>query len=384
MLTITQATGRVANGSVALHGQLALTAGLPGGELAWHLADLPLHALLGKPLQRLMIAEASGRLTRVGNGYRLESTVRVPELVLDPAELDARELRLTRLAVHCTGTATPPFTHVALGACTVQATEAYLSLSHGVLALGAQPRLTIGVDGWLGGAFVNALVPEAPTQFPDPLTVRGQVTVPLRGKVWPAMHWHLAVTGNHLVLEEMTFTAVQATVVKTAQQLDITDLRATRDAGSVQGTGSWRLGGPADGSMQVQAAQVPLQTTLGRSPAQASYVLEGTVSGPVRVRMRQDSVQITMEQQVSVLRLRRGSAILAQLPLIRVQGTLGVDASTWWARQVEVAGDALTLVVQQGRLQTRPADTASFQIDATSAVHRAATTAACSTCRAPP
>jgi hypothetical protein len=366
VLTVTQATANVAGGTVDLHGQLAIAAETPTGTLEWQLTNLSLHPLLGKPIQRFVLAQASGHITHDDKGYHIQSTARVPEFALLPTEIDDRELRLTRVAFDCTATTLPPFTQLTLGSCTVQAPEAHLTLHQGKVALGAQPQLTTEVDGWLAGPFVNALVPETPTPFPEPLFVHGPLTVPLYGKVWREMQWQLAVKSQRFLFEEMAFTDLQATVVKAPQQLDITDLQSTRETGHVQGSGSWRLAGPAAGNMHLQAEQVPLQRVLRRDAAGQQYIVEGAVSGPVQLLTGKDGVQHTGEYQVTDLRLRRDALTLAQMPAARIAGTFGREPNgTWWARQLELLGEALTLSIREGRLPTRPVDTAGFQVEAT-------------------
>jgi hypothetical protein len=366
ILTVSQASARVAGGEATLHGYLALTAGRSEGALEWHLANLSLHTLLGNPLQHFVVSQASGRISRDDQGYHLENTVHIPELSLLPAEIDARELRLTRATLHCTGTVVPSMTRLALTTCGLHATEAQLALSNGTLLFGPQPQLTVEVDGSLEGPFVNALAPEIPAQFLEPLLVRGPVTVPLHGKVWLGLQWHLAVQGSRFVFEDMVFTSLQATVVKSPGQLDIVALQAIRANGQVQAAGAWRLGGPADGSMQVHAEQVPLHKPLAPSATGIQYVIEGIASGSVMIGMGKDGVQLSVEHRVSSLRLRRDATTLAQVPMARIHGTFGRDRNdTWWARQLEVQAEALTLTIRHGRLQAQPTDTEDFQVEAT-------------------
>src|SRR4029453_9424307 len=63
VLTVTQATANVAGGTVDLHGQLAIAAETPTGTLEWQLTNLSLHPLLGKPIKRFVLAQASGHIT---------------------------------------------------------------------------------------------------------------------------------------------------------------------------------------------------------------------------------------------------------------------------------------------------------------------------------
>jgi hypothetical protein len=363
-LRVTQASAKVAGGEVMLQGQLSLKEATSSGGLQWQITNIPLHTVLGKPLQYFIISKASGRITHDRDGYHLESVVQIPKFALQRAELDDRELRLTRAALHCKTTMASPLARLTIDTCTLQAAEARLSLRDVVVEFGSQPRLTVQVKGWLSGKFVNALVPEAPIQFPEPVDVDGPVIVPLHGKVWVGMQWRLAVKSDRHVFEEMVFTDLRATVVKMVGRLDIPDFQARRGSGRLQGSGSWHLGGPANWTMQMQAHQVPLQQPLVRDAPGGPYVLEGTVAGPVTIQTGKDGIEFVVDQQVRALRLRHGSAMLAQLPAAQIHGTIGRERDgTLWARQLGVLGDALTITIQDGRLPARAADPAGFQVD---------------------
>ena len=85
-LTIPHISARAFGSDVVLTGDLPLAAHTPGGEIDWHMVNLPLHKVLGEPLQRFVISQMSGRLTRDGTLYRVQSVVQFPELRLDPAD----------------------------------------------------------------------------------------------------------------------------------------------------------------------------------------------------------------------------------------------------------------------------------------------------------
>ena len=104
--------------------------------------------------------------------------------------------------------------------------------------------------------------PEVPGHFPDLVHVDGQISVPFREPVWPA-GWRLAVTSERFVFDEI-FTEVHTTVVKSADRLEIADLRAKRGTGRLHGAGAWRLAAPADGGLQVEMDRITLQQSLAQ------------------------------------------------------------------------------------------------------------------------
>ena len=85
----------------------------------WRVVNLPVHNVLGKPLQHFVVSQSRGRLTRDGKVYRLQNVVRFPELRLEPAELDQREFRVMQAVFQCTATLSLPFTHLAFDGCTI-------------------------------------------------------------------------------------------------------------------------------------------------------------------------------------------------------------------------------------------------------------------------
>ena len=119
IITIPQVSARAFGSDIVLKGDLPLAEDAPGGGIDWRLANLPLHKVLGKPLQHFVISQFSGRLTRHGKGYRVQSVVQFPELRLDPAELDQREFRVTQAVFQCTATLSLPFTHLAFDGCSI-------------------------------------------------------------------------------------------------------------------------------------------------------------------------------------------------------------------------------------------------------------------------
>jgi hypothetical protein len=117
-------------------------------------------------------------------------------------------------------------------ACRLHAAEALLSLRGSAVDLGLKPQRMLQVAGSLAGSLISALAPEVPGQFPDPVGVDGQLTVPLRGAVWHEMGWRLAVTSDRFVFDD-TLTEVHTTVVKSVDQIEVADLQV--------GTGKCRL-----------------------------------------------------------------------------------------------------------------------------------------------
>ena len=180
----------------------------------------------------------------------------------------------------------------------MNAAEAQLSLRGSVVDLPSAPQLTSRVDGSLAGSLV-ALAPEVPGHFPDLVHVDGQITVPFREPVWPAMGWHLAVTSERFVFDEI-FTEVHTTVVKSADRLEIADLRAKRGTGRLHGAGAWRLAEPADGGLQVELDRITLQQSLAQDAAGRPYLVEGTVSGTVAWQMGHEGERLTVDAECSV------------------------------------------------------------------------------------
>ena len=203
----------------------------------------------------------------------LETSAQVPTFALAPGTLGQRQPHLTRLAVTCTLQLQPPYTRMDTEACQLHAAEAQLSLRGSAVDLGSAPQLTLQVDGSLAGSLVAALVPEVPGKFPDRVHVDGQITVPFREPVWQAMGWRLAVTSERFVFDEI-FTEVHTTVVKSADRLEIADLRARRGTGRLHGAGAWRLAEPADGGLQVELDRITLQQSLTQDAAGGPYVVE--------------------------------------------------------------------------------------------------------------
>jgi hypothetical protein len=118
-LRVPQVSAKAFGSDVVLKGDLPLTEDTPGAGLDWHVVNLPLHDVIGKPLQRFVVSQSSGRLTRNGKVYRLESVVRFPELRLEPAALQQREVRSLKGLVHCTATLALRFARLAFDGCSI-------------------------------------------------------------------------------------------------------------------------------------------------------------------------------------------------------------------------------------------------------------------------
>ena len=330
-LTITQADASVAGGTIALQGEVSLQDFAPAPALQWRLADIHLDQLLGPAFQAVTIAEATGRLTPQGNGLMLETSAQVPTFALAPGTLGQRQPHLTRLAVTCTLQLQPPYTRMDTEACQVRTAEAQLSLRGSAVDLGPAPQLTLQVEGSLAGSLVAALVPEVPGKFPDRLHVDGQITVPFRQPVWQAMGWRLAVTSERFVFDEEVFTEVHTMVVKSADRLEIADLRARHGTGLLHGAGAWRLAQPAEGGLQVELDRITLQPSLSQDAAGGPFALESTVSGTVAWRMGHEGEHLTVDARVQRLHLRHAATTLAEVPQGRLHGRLGRDHDgTWW------------------------------------------------------
>jgi hypothetical protein len=228
-LTISQAEASIAGGAIALQGEVSLQDFASGPALQWQLAGIHLDQLLGPTFHAVAITEATGRLSPQGDGLILETSVQVPTFALAPGTLGQRQPQLRRVAVACALQLQPPFTRLDTEACGLQAAEAQLSLRGSSVDLGSAPQLTLRVDGSLAGSLIAALAPEVPGYFPDVVHVDGQLTVPFREPVWPAMGWHLAVTSERFVFDEI-FTEVHTTVSKArcpVQSPGIWDMRVS-------------------------------------------------------------------------------------------------------------------------------------------------------------
>ena len=364
-LTVTQAEGSVAGGTIALQGEVSLQNLAPDQALQWRLAGIHLDQLLGPAFQAVTISEATGRLTPQGDGLMLETSVQVPTFALAPGTLGQRQPHLTRVAVTCTLQLRPPYTRLSTEACRLHAAEAQLSLHGSAVDLGSAPQLTLQVDGSLTGSLVAALVPEMPGQFPDLVRVDGQISVPFREPVWPAMGWRLAVTSERFVFDD-TFTEVHTTVVKSADRLEIADLRARRGTGRLHGTGAWRLAEPAGGGLHVELDRIALRQSLTKDAAAEPSVVEGMVSGAVAWQMGHESERLTVDVRMHRLHLRHAAATLVEVPEGRLHGRLGRERDrTWWGDPLAFQSDDLTVTLHQGRVRLSGPEAARFEVHTT-------------------
>jgi hypothetical protein len=368
ILTIPQASARAFGSDMVLKGVLPLAVDAPGGGIEWRMDNLPLHKVLGKPLQHFVISQFSGRLTRDGERYRIQSVVQFPELRLDPGEIDQREFRVTQAVFQCIATLSLPFTHLAFDDCSIASPEMHLTLHNGVFALGEQPQISLRLNGDLSGRFVNALAPEVPVQFTDLVHVSGPYSIRLQGNVWVGMQWDLAVTGNRFVFADMPFTDVETRVVKAIGRLEIADVKAKRGQGHLEAAGAWHFvhrGQPAEGDMRLHVHHIPMQQVLRQDTPDGRYILEGTVDGPTTVQTGRNGWQLTAEVQLHMLRLRRDSTTLAELPAARLRGRFGRERHDWlWARELALLGDDLKITVRHGRLPVQLYDQAAFEVEA--------------------
>jgi hypothetical protein len=364
-LTITQAEARMAGGVVALQGEVPLQDATPDQALQARLAGIHLDQLLGPAFQFVTIAEATGHLTQQGDGFLLETSVQVPTFALAPGTLGQRQPHLTHVAVTCTLRLLPPFTSLATEACLVQAAEAQLSLRASAVDLDPKLQLTLQVAGSLVGSLVAALAPEVPGQFPDLVRVDGQITIPFREPIWPAMGWRLAVTSDRFVFDD-TLTEVHTTVVKSSDRLEIADLRARRGTGRLHGTGAWRLAEPADGGLQVEMDRISLRQSLAQDAAGSPYVVEGVLSGTIAWQMDYHGEHLTVDARVHGLHLHHAAATLVQLSEGHMHGRLGRERDgIWWGDALAFQSDNLTVTLPQGHVRLSPAEAAHFEVHAT-------------------
>jgi hypothetical protein len=363
-LTITQAEARVAGGLMALQGEVAFQEPTPSQVLHWRLVGIRVEQVLGAAWQPVTIAEATGRLSKQGDGLVLETAVQIPVFALAPGTLGRRQPRLTHVALTCTLTLPRSLTRLAMEACRLHATEAQLALRDSAVDLGPKPQLTLQVDGSLAGSLLSALAPEVPGHFPDTVRVAGQLTVPLRGAVWHEMSWRLAVTSDRFVFDD-TLTEVHTTVVKSVDQIDIVDLHARRGTGRIYGAGTWRLAEPVSGDLHVQMEHVVLQQSLLHGTVEGPYVVEGIVSGTMDCHMDADGTHFTINGRVHPLHLRHAATT-------GVQGRLGRHRDgTWWGQQLAFLSDDLTVIVHQGQVRLSPAEAPRFEVRTTLGVEGA-------------
>jgi hypothetical protein len=195
--------------------------------------------------------------------------------------------------------------------------------------------------------------------------VDGQITVPFREPVWPAMGWHLAVTSERFVFDEI-FTEVHTTVVKSADRIEIADLRAKRGTGRLHGAGAWRLTAPADGGLQVELDRITLQQSLAQDAAGSPYAAEGTMSGTVSWHMGHEGDRLTVDARVQRLHLRHTAATLVEVREGRLHGRLGRERDgTWWGDALAFESDNLTVTLHQGHVRRSPAEPARFEVHTT-------------------
>jgi hypothetical protein len=363
-VTITQAQANIASGTIALQGDVSLHELTSDKALHWRLAGIHLDWLLGPAFQAVTIAEANGRLTNQDDGFVLETAVQVPSFAMAPGTLGQRQPHLTRVASTCTLQLRPPFTRLTTEACRLHTAEAQLSLRSSTVDLVPDPQLTLQVDGSLAGSLVGALAPEVPGQFPDPVHVDGQITVPLRSGVWQAMGWRLAVSSERFVFDD-TFTEVYSTVVKSDDQIEITDMRARRGPGRIRGAGAWRLAEPVDGSFQVEMEHISLRQSLAQGAAGGPYLLDGMVSGAVTWHMGHDGQHLTVDVRTHPLHLRHAATTVVMIPQGRVHGGLGRHRDgTWWEDALALVSDDLTITLHRGQVCLSPPEEARFEVHA--------------------
>jgi hypothetical protein len=123
---------------------------------------------------------------------------------------------------------------------------------------------------------------------------------------------------------------VHTTVVKSADQLEIADLRARRGTGRIHGAGSWRLAEPVSGDLRVEVNRISLRRAFAHGAAGGPYLVEGMVSGNITWRMSSDSEHLAVDGHVHALHLGHAAATVFQVLDGRVQGKLGRDRDGTW------------------------------------------------------
>ena len=237
--TITQAEASIAGGVIALQGEVSLQEPTSSQALQWRLAGIHLDQLLGPAFQPVTIAEATGRLTNQGDGLVLETSVQMPMFALAPGTLGQRQ---------------PHLTHVAL-TCTLQLHAALHTPGHGGVSV-ARRRSAVVAARQCGGPRPRAPAHVAGRREPCWIIgrragARGAGAVPRSGACGWTDHRPLqkrgvasdglaprAISSERFVFDD-TFTEVHTTVVKSADQIEIADLRARRGTG--QSPRRWRL-----------------------------------------------------------------------------------------------------------------------------------------------
>jgi hypothetical protein len=179
------------------------------------------------------------------------------------------------------------------------------------------------------------------------------------------MGWRLAVTSDRFGFDD-TFTEVHTTVVKSVDQIEITDLHARRGTGWIHGSGTWRLAERVHGDLHVQMDHIALQQSLVHGAVEGHYLVEGIVSGTIAWHTDADGAHCTIDGRVHPLHLRHAAATGVQVPEGRVQGRFGrARDGTWWGHQLTFLSDDLTVMVHQGQVRLSPAEAPWFEVRTT-------------------
>jgi hypothetical protein len=355
-LSVTQALAKVAGGALMLHGEMSLQEPTADTGLRWQATGLHLDQLLGPAFQSVTLATATGRIATEGGGLSLKTAATLPTFALSPGTLGHRQPRLTDVALTCTVHLLPPFTRLVTEVCRLQATEAQLSLRHTAMHFDAEPQLALQVNGSLTGPLVAALVPEVPGQFPDPVHVQGELSIPFRESLWHTMGWRLSVSSGRFLFDDM-LTEVHTIVVKSGDHLEITDLRARRGSGSIHGAGAWRMAEPVAGGLQVEADHLPLRQAVGQNSSGGPHVLEGVLSGTVAWGTHAQGEELTLDARVHAVSFSRSATKIVQLPEGRVRGRVAHEGGDRWRGGTLVfLSDGLTAELREVSVRRSPTD----------------------------
>jgi len=360
-LSVAKLAAAVGKGRVDLQGELTVGAN-PGGGLSWLVTDVPLADALGAPVRTFDIVKATGRLTFDGEAYHLKSQTGVRELDFDPVALDNRELRLNNAKLDCAGTLAADLTRFNTTDCQLESVQGDLSSQKGSINLGPESSLTIDLDGWLGGPFLSALVPEVTPRWPARINVRGHLMVPFTGATWANMGWALDANGKKFSFQEEEFENLTARVTKAGARLDF-NISGERGAGRLVTVGSLKLGEKDVSTLETKATRLPMRRKLP-----GTYSLEGTVSGSANVTIDAEGERAFLDNQLTEVKLHRGRELVASLASAELRGDLRrTQRSGLWAKNLSLVGPQLNLRIHDSHvpLEGRGKEALELNVDFT-------------------
>ncbi len=370
VLSIEQVSAKIAEGDAALHGELSLQEATPHGALQWRLTNVPLHALLGTPGQRLVISQAHGRIARVDGGYELETEVRSPVVSLPLQAFDDHSFRLTHAVVHCTALLAAHFRHLTVHACSLETAEMHVSLHEGAVAFGAPSPLTAQVDVTLDtqGSWLTPLLSRYAVQGVE---LAGRIQVAFQGEVHvddplKTLRGKGTVRAAGGVFQQQAFTRLVVPFALTPGRVQITHGRVAVQDGALEVQGEVGVfadtARPSD-RLHVQFQQVPVHVAqrlptfreTGAATLHTSTALTGTVrlhgTPYSRFTGRIDLSSARTRRQV-----RQGARVLAQvdLPAFHLTATGGSHPDGWQATTIRLQGDGLALDISHAVARRTP------------------------------